>query len=223
MIDFAAARRHMVDGQVRTNDVTDYSVIAAMLEVPRERFVPESKAALAYLDRDLSVVESGTGRPVRHLLKPMVLAKLVQAAAIRPRDHVLDAGCATGYSTAVLARLARSVVGLEEDAELADAARQNLAALGVSNASVVSGPLNEGAAGQGPYDAILLEGATEVIPQTLCRQLKDGGRLVCIFGPQPASKAMLYVSERGEISGRPIFDASAPLLPGFVKPPAFVF
>ena len=139
------------------------------------------------------------------------------------RDHVLDVGCATGYSTAVLARLARSVVGLEEDPDLAETARRNLAALGIGNAALECGPLGKGAFGEGPYDVILLNGATEIVPESLCRQLKDGGRLVCVFGAAPAAKAMLYVSEHGDVSGRPIFDAAAPVLPGFVKPPAFVF
>src|SRR5262249_11373702 len=129
MIDFAAARRHMVDGQVRTSDVFDYDLIAALLEVPREKFVPEHKVALAYPAGALAVTEPGRGHRVRHLLKPMVFARLVQAASVRASDSVLDVGCTTGYSTAVLARLAHSVVGLEEDSEFAGAARRNLAAL----------------------------------------------------------------------------------------------
>jgi len=223
MIDFPAARRHMVDGQVRTADVFDHELIAALLEVPRERFVPEGKMDLAYLDRDLELGGTGSGRPLRYLLKPMVLARLIQAAGVRARDHVLDLGCATGYSTAVLARLARSVVGCEEDPELAETARRALAALGVGNATIECGPLPAGAPGHGPYDVILVNGATELVPQGLFGQLKDGGRLVCVFGPPPAGKAMLYLSEHGDVSGRPVFDAAAPLLPGFVKPPAFVF
>ena len=129
MTDFAAARRSMVDGQVRTNDVTDLRIIAAMLELPRERFVPQSEAALAYLDRDIPLRAPGTGAG-RCLLKPMVLAKMVQAASVRATDHVLDVGCATGYSAALLARLAGSVIALEEDAVLAAAARENLKAIG---------------------------------------------------------------------------------------------
>ncbi len=223
MLDFAAARRNMVDGQVRTSDVFDHDLLNALLEVPRERFLPERKADLAYLDMDVPVVEPGSGRPVRHLLKPMVFARLVQAAGVRLRDHVLDVGCTSGYSSAVLARLARTVVALEEDGELAEAARRNLAALSVANAKVVTGPLKEGAPAEAPFDVILLNGATEIVPETLCNQLKDGGRLVCVFGAPPASKAMLYFSEHGDVSGRPVFDAAAPVLPGFVKPPAFVF
>jgi protein-L-isoaspartate(D-aspartate) O-methyltransferase len=223
MVDFTAARRMMVDGQVRTSDVTNPGLISAMLDLPRERFVPPEKADLAYLDRDVAVADQGYGQAPRCLLKPMVFAKLVQAAEIDETHHVLDVGCASGYSTAVLARLARSVVALEEDASLADRASQVLASLGATNVSVVTGPLSQGWPGRAPYDVILLNGASEIIPHGLCKQLKDGGRLVGVFGDGPAGKAMLYVSDRGEVSGRPVFDAAAPLLPGFAKPRAFVF
>ena len=124
MIDFALARRMMVDGQVRTSDVTDLRIVAAMLELPRERFVSEADADLAYLDTDLPAVGAAAGEQVRHLLKPMVLAKLVQAAAVKAEDRVLDVGCATGYSAALLGRLARSVAALEQDPLLARLARE---------------------------------------------------------------------------------------------------
>jgi protein-L-isoaspartate(D-aspartate) O-methyltransferase len=220
MVDFAAARRMMVDCQVRTSDVTDLRLIAAMMAVPRERFVPESKAELAYLDMDLPVTAAGP----RSLIKPMVLAKLIQAAEIAENDHVLDVACTTGYSAAVIAQFAGSVVALEQDPALAQAARDNLAALGASNATVVTGPLVEGWPAGAPYDVILVGGAAEVLPEALSRQLKDGGRLVGVFGRAPVSKAMLYHRRGdGEASGRPIFDAAAPPLPGFAEPPAFVF
>lgn len=216
MIDFATARRHMVDGQVRTADVTDLRILSAMSEIPREAFVPPSLAALAYLDRDLPV-----GEGHRRLLKPMVLAKLVQAAEIATGDHVLDVGCATGYGAAVLARIAGQVVALEEDARLAEAARAALAAQ--SNVSIVIGPLTEGWPQTAPYDAILLEGAGEFAPHAFLRQLKEGGRLVCVLGSGPAAKAMLYSRSGAELGGRPIFDASAAVLPGFAKTPSFAF
>ena len=218
MIDFAAARRMMVDGQVRTADVTDLRLLAAMGDVPRERFVPESKAELAYLDQDLPVSD-GDGR--RRLLKPMVLAKLIQLAEIGDTDHVLDVGCATGYSSAVLARLAGSVVALEEDRALARMAEQALA--GVSNVTVVVGPLVTGWPIAEPYDVIIMQGATEVVPDALLAQLKNGGRLVCVLGPGPQRKATIYRKIDGDVSGRPVFDAAAPLLPGFKRAPAFVF
>jgi protein-L-isoaspartate(D-aspartate) O-methyltransferase len=223
MIDFATARRMMVDSQVRTSDVTDPRLIAAMLDIPRERFVPESEAALAYLDFDVPVAKAAPGGEVRRLLKPMVLAKLIQAAEVGENDHVLEVGCATGYSSVVLARLARAVVALEEDAALARHAAENLQALGASNARVVTGTLTRGWPADAPYDVIFINGAIEVEPQALARQLRDGGRLVAVKGRAPNGKAMLYRSVNGELSGWPSFDASAPLLPGFAAPPVFVF
>jgi protein-L-isoaspartate(D-aspartate) O-methyltransferase len=215
MTDFAAARRHMVDGQIRTTDVTDLRVISAMLEVPRERFMPPASTALAYLDLDVPVGGS------RRLLKPMVLAKLIQAAELEATDRVLDVGCATGYTAAVLARIASRVVALEQEAGLAKAASDSLS--GQPNVDVVSGALAAGWAQGAPYDVVVVEGATEVAPQALCHQLKDGGRLVCVLGSGPGSKAMLYTRSDGEAAGRAIFDASATLLPGFAKIPAFAF
>jgi protein-L-isoaspartate(D-aspartate) O-methyltransferase len=216
MTDFATARRHMVDGQVRTADVTDLRIISAMMDIPREQFVPPASAGLAYLDLDLPV-----GDGARRLLKPMVFAKLIHAADIASSDRILDVGCATGYGAAVLARLAGQVTALEQDAGLAHAARTGLAAQ--SNVSVVSGPLTAGWPQSGPYDVIVLEGATEVVPQAYLSQLKEGGRLVCVLGSAPAAKAMLYCRSGDDLGGRPIFDATAAILPGFVKAPAFAF
>ena len=216
MTDFAAARRNMVDGQVRTADVTDRRIITAMLEVARERFVAPAMAGLAYLDLDLPV---GTAPAARRLLKPMVLAKLIQAADLADTARVLDVGCATGYSAAVLARIAGQIVGLEQEPGLVNAE----ALAGLPNLTLVTGPLTEGHPQGGPYDAILMEGATEFPPQALFRQLKDGGRLVCVLGGGPGAKAMLYRRSGQETGGRPIFDAAATILPGFVKPPAFAF
>ena len=217
MTDFATARRHMVDGQVRTADVTDLRILSAMLDIPRERFVPPASAAIAYLDLDLPVGKSGS----RRLLKPMVLGKLIHAANIAPGDRVLDVGCATGYGAAVLARVAGQVIALEQDADLARAARSELA--GQPNATVVSGSLTAGWPQSSPYDAIVLEGATEVPPETFLSQIKEGGRLVCVLGSGPGSKAMLYCRSGDELGGRPIFDATAAVLPGFAKTPIFAF
>lgn len=217
MLDMATARRMMVDGQVRTADVTNLNLIAAMLAVPRERFVPNANGDLAYLDRDVPVA------PGRVLLKPMVLAKLLQAADIRPGDRVLDLGCASGYSSAVLARLVGTVVALEQDAGLAAQAAHILAALGISNVTVHTGPLAAGWPPSAPYDVILLNGAVEVLPEALGRQLGPGGRLLCIHGSGPAGKARIYRVSEEDLSGRPLFDANAPLLPGFAAPPTFVF
>ena len=217
MIDFVAARRNMVEGQVRTADVTDLRILSAMLEIPRENFVPPGAAGLAYLDLDLAVGEAGS----RRLLKPMVLAKLIHAADIASSDRVLDVGCGTGYAAAVLAHFAGQVVALDQDAGLVQAARSALA--GQPNVTVVNGPLTGGWPQGAPYDVILLEGATEIAPQAFLSQLKDGGRLICILGGGPSAKAMLYGRCGEELGGRPIFDASATVLPGFAKVPAFAF
>jgi protein-L-isoaspartate(D-aspartate) O-methyltransferase len=222
MTDFAAARRMMVDGQVRTSDVTDPRIIAAMLELPRERFVPEGNAALAYLDLDVPVARAGGGA-ARRLLKAMVLGKMVQAAAVREADHVLDVGCATGYSSALLARLAASVVALEEDPALARLVDANLAKIAAGKVTVVTGPLPQGWPPQAPYDVIFLNGASEIVPRALFGQLKDQGRLVAVIGRSPAGRAMLYRSIAGDVSGWPVFDAAAQILPGFAAPPQFVF
>ena len=217
MTDFATARRHMVDSQVRIADVTDLRILAAMLEIPRENFVPSSAAGLAYLDLDLAVGEAGA----RRLLKPMVLAKLIHAANVASSDRVLDVGCSTGYAAAILSRIAGQVIALEQDSGVAQTARAALASQ--SNVNVVSGPLIAGWPQGAPYDVILLEGATEIAPHTFLGQLKDGGRLVCVLGSGPAAKAMLYCRSGEELGGRPIFDASAAVLPGFARAPVFAF
>jgi protein-L-isoaspartate(D-aspartate) O-methyltransferase len=215
MPDFATARRMMVDGQIRTYDVTDPAVLSAMLAVPRERFVQKELAGVAYIDTDVPVGNA------RRLLKPMVLAKLLQAAAIRPEMRVLDVGCATGYASAVLARMGAQVVALEEDSSLAAEARRALA--DASEVTVVEGTLAVGWPDLGPYDVILVNGAVEAVPPALFKQLASDGRLVGIVGEPPACQAMLYGVSQGVGSGRAIFDATAGRLPGFSKPAAFAF
>jgi protein-L-isoaspartate(D-aspartate) O-methyltransferase len=221
MTDFAAAREFMVQGQVRINDVTEPRLTGAMLALPRERFVPTGLADLAYLDRDLPLTVGADAH--RFLLKPLVLAKLLQVAAVEPTERVLDIGCATGYGAALLAHLAGSVVALEERAELAREAERNLAEAGVGNVTVVQGPLGEGWPAQAPYDVIVVEGRCETAPRGLLSQLSHGGRLVCVQGRGPATKGMVYRCVNGDVSGWPLFDAAAPLLPGFAEPKAFVF
>jgi protein-L-isoaspartate(D-aspartate) O-methyltransferase len=217
MFDSANARRLMVEGQVRTADVTDGDLLDAMLALPRERFLPPSLSDLAYLDSDIPIAKG------RALLKPMVLAKLIHAARVRREDRVLDVACGTGYSSAVLARLASAVIALEEDADLVRQAKEALAAVGATQVEVVTGPLTAGWPAGSPYDVILLNGATEITPEGLGSQLKPDGRLVCIYGRSPASRGMIYHLIEGRLVGRPIFDAAAQLLPGFIAPPPFVF
>ncbi len=217
MFDTAAARRHMVDGQIRTAGVTNPNLIAAMQAVPRELFAPPALTTQAYSDGDLNL---GQGRA---LLRPIVLGKLIQGADVRPGDRVLDVGCGTGYSAAVLTHMGAAVVALEEDPDLAQRAVAALAGVSAGQVTVVSGPLTAGWSAAGPYDLILLNGAIEVAPDALGRQLKPNGRLAAIFGRSPAAKAMIYRPIEGHLVGRPIFDAAAPPLPGFAAPPGFVF
>jgi protein-L-isoaspartate(D-aspartate) O-methyltransferase len=220
MTDFGQSRRKMVDNQLRTNDVTDHRILDAMDEVPREKFVPAAKRAIAYIDEDLPVGSSGSGR---YLMKPHIFGKLVQLAHIGSDDVVLIVGAGTGYSSAVIAKLAASVVALEEDADLSKVAGELLVDLGTENAVVVDGPLTAGFASEGPYDIIFVDGAVENLPEELQAQLKPDGRLVVIEGQGGSGVAKLYQKSEDTVSGRFGFNASASLLPGFAREAEFSF
>jgi protein-L-isoaspartate(D-aspartate) O-methyltransferase len=222
MFDFAAARAFMVEGQIRTSDITETRLVNSMFELPRERFVPDSWRTLAYADREIPAAESGSSVE-RFLPSPMALGRIILMADLRPEDYVLHIGCTTGYGTAIMARLANSIVALEEDEALAKAASDNLAALDIGNVAVVTGPLAKGYPSEGPYDAIVIEGALEVLPDSLSKQLKDDGRLVAIVGAGRTGRGTLFRKTAKGLSGFPVFDAAAPLLPGFAKAPAFTF
>ncbi len=172
-MDRAIQRRNMVDSQVRPSDVTDRRIARAMLDVPREVFVPASRQATAYMDGNISIAEEGV-RPARALLAPRILAKLIQHMELSDKAVVLDVAPATGYSTAVLARMTGRVVAVESDPDLAQRAKSLLAGLHCDNAEVLVGALGEGAADRGPYDAILLGGKVAAVPASLLNQLKDG-------------------------------------------------
>lgn len=221
MSDFATARQKMVDGQVRTADVTDIRILDAMLALPREVFVPAAKRALAYLDLDLDVTEGGS--VPRCLITPMLLAKLLQAAEIRPGDNVLIVGCATGYAAAVAARLAGKVTATECDEAVAAKGRDALSSVGASNVTVKVAEPAAGDSAGAPYDVILLNGATEIVPETLCGQLKEGGRLVGVFAATLPPRATIVTRSHGDLGHRTLFDATAPVLPGLQRVPAFVF
>jgi protein-L-isoaspartate(D-aspartate) O-methyltransferase len=223
MTDFALARRNMVESQIRPNDVTDRQLISALMDVPREQFVPAAMRDLAYIDEDVQLKDAGSEGGRRWLMEPMPFARLVQLADIGPNDLVLDIGCASGYSTAVLARLAESVVGLESDTELAGRAEAQLVDAGVGNAAIVTGDMPAGYPSQGPYDVIILEGSAETIPDGLFKQLRDGGRLIAAVAEGPIGKATLFRSIAGDISSRVAFDINIHKLPGFEKTPEFVF
>lgn len=219
MIDFAAARHNMVESQIRPNKVTDPALLDALAAVPRELFVPSERRGIAYVDEDIRIARD------RFLMEPAVLARLIQAAEPSPTEVALDIGCGTGYSTAVLARLVATAIGIESDAALARAASETLAALSVDNAVVVEGPLAEGDAKHAPYDVILIGGgAVAEVPPTLFAQLAEGGRLVGVRRPaRGLGEAMLYVKRGGAVSGRALFDAGIPYLPGFAPRPRFEF
>lgn len=227
-MDFESARAAMVESQIRPTQVTDRRVLAAFGSLPREMFVPAAKRGLAYSDGSLEVWPAIAGAAARFLLAPVVQARLLQLAQIEPGDSVLDIGCMTGYSTALLSSLAKSVLGVEPEPELAAAARTNLSTLGIANASIVEGALADGAPGSGPYDVILLNGSVPEIPEALFAQLKDGGRLVAILagdrnGRPTQGRAYRFVKSEGEASGVSHFDANAKPLPGFAGAPCFTF
>ena len=221
MSGFAIARQKMVDGQVRPSDVTDIRIIDAMLAVPREAFVPPDQRALAYLDIDLDVSEGAAVK--RFLIKPVVTAKMLQAAVIKDTDNVLVAGCATGYAAAVVARLAGQVTATEGDSSLAATAKDILAQFGCGNVTVRAAAAADGDAANAPYDVIVLNGATGITPDLLYRQLRDGGRLVGVFAMMQPPRAMLVTHSHGDFGTRALFDAAVPILPGLGRLPAFVF
>ncbi|AUC97184.1 MULTISPECIES: protein-L-isoaspartate O-methyltransferase [Bradyrhizobium] len=221
MTGFSTARQYMVDGQVRPSDVTDDRILEAMLTVPREVFVPASKQALAYLDLDLDVTEGGTAK--RYLITPALLARMLQAAEIKATDRVLVVGCATGYAAAVVARFAAEVSATESDPTLVAKATAAVAQLGIQNVTVKTAAAADGDATGAPFDVIVLNGATEIVPTGLFGQLKEGGRLVGVFGLTPPPRATLVTHSHGDFGHRELFDATAPVLPGFEQLPAFVF
>ena len=226
MTDFEERRRVMVETQLRPNAVTDMALLAGMLAVPRERFVPESLQGLAYMEDDIEVFPSKNGAPARFILSPMVQARLIQLAEVEPGERVLDVGCATGYSTAVLAEMQAHVVGLEPEPELSAAAKTNLASCGLDEAQIVTGDLTAGHAADAPYDIIVIEGSVPHVPDALLAQLREGGRLVAVRTRQAnmqQGKAYLFVRVKGDARGTPQFDAAAPPLPGFGPASSFVF
>lgn len=215
MSEFATRRVMMVDTQVRPSDVTKFPIIDAMLTVPRETFVPDDKREAAYVGENLPLA------PGRVVLEARTLAKLLDALDVQPSELVLDVGCGLGYSAAVIARLAETVVAVEEDESLAADAQRLLSEEGVDNAVVIAGKLVEGAAKCAPYDVITIEGGVEEVPAAILAQLKDGGRIGAVFMDGAVGTARIGYKTGGSLTWRPVFNAAAPVLPGFARPRGF--
>jgi protein-L-isoaspartate(D-aspartate) O-methyltransferase len=208
----------MVESQIKPNKVTDIALTDAMMALPRERFVPPDRRGVAYVDKDVAI---GGGRV---LMEPRILARMLNDAAVTPESRVLVVGAGTGYSAAILARLAGRVVALEQDKALLAAARDALAGLGVHGVALVEGPLAEGWPAEAPYDVILVDGAVSAVPAALTAQLVPGGRLVTVVDDgDRVPRAMLVSAIDGVVSQRPLFDAATAVLPGFERKPAFQF
>lgn len=215
MADYATRRRMMVDTQVRPSDVTKFPIIDAMLAVPRETFVPDALREAAYVGENLELA------PGRVLLEPRTLAKMLDALDLSPGDLVLDLGTGLGYGAAVSARMADAVVALEEDEALAAEAQRRLAEVGADNAAVVTGPLAAGMPRHAPYDAIIVEGGVETVPDAVLAQLRDGGRIAALFMEGGLGTVRIGTMRGGHVNWRYAFNAAAPVLPGFARDRAF--
>ena len=218
MTGHETARTRMVENQLRPNKVTDKRLLDAFLAIHRELFVPEHLRGVAYVDEDLPL---GKGR---HLMEPMVAARLLQAAAVERADTALIVGAGTGYEAALVAVLVRSVVALEEDLELARRARAALVELSIASVSVVEAPLPQGHPARAPYDVIFFCGAVAEVTAKIASQLADGGRLMAVVkSGSGMGRATLTTRIVGGLARRALFDAATPLLPGFFPKPAFAF
>ena len=222
MTNYAAARENMLESQVRPNGITDRRILAAMGQIAREMFVPEQRQAIAYVDEDILVAARVDGREPRYLIEAMAFARLVQLAEVKPTEKVLCVGAGTGYGSAVLAALAKTVVALESDPALVAEARKNLSHL--DNVKLVDGNLEAGWRSEAPFDVIIVEGRIAEVPSTLLAQLAERGRLVAVVGEAEVAKAQIHSVGSQGTTVRQAFDASVAALPGFVKKrPAFVF
>ncbi len=216
MSSFASRRTTMVDTQIRPMDVTKYPVLDALQDVPRELYVPDNQKDAAYAGTNLPL---GGGRVV---LEPRTLAKMLESLDIQPDEMVLDIGSGLGYSAAVIARLAEAVIALEEDESLASEAEATLSAEAVDNVAVVTGSLCEGAAQHSPYDVIVLQGGVAELPGVIEDQLKEGGRIACLFMEDALGAVKIGYKLDGRVNWRFGFNAGAPVLPGFEGNAAFV-
>lgn len=215
--DMQVARTAMINSQLKPSEVNDPDILSAFAAIPREVFVPKSKRGFAYVDEDIEVQQD------RYLMEPLILGRLLVASGISSKDVVLDIGCATGYSSAVISCIAEAVVALECDEKMAAKAESLFAELDIMNAATVIGPLEEGKPDQGPFDIIMIQGAVDVIPDALVEQLKDGGRLLCVKRSKGVGRAHIVTRQKQVFAARDLFDANVMPLPGFQKISAFTF
>ena len=223
MQDLAIARSRMVDNQLRTNEVFDQRILEAMSRIPREAFLPVSKRSTAYIDDNICVKDGDVEHAARYMLKPTVIARLLELAELKADDLVLVVGSSVGYSAAVIAQIVESVVGVEEDESLVQESLNVTSELGTDNLAILSNKMSEGLEEEGPYDVIFINGAVEKVPELLFKQLRDGGRLVAVVGLGLAAQATMYRKSGDLVSGIPKFNASVPLLPGMELPKSFEF
>ncbi len=216
-MDYAQARRNMVDCQLRTNKVTDDALLEAMGSLPREEFVPADLRAKSYTDCDIEI--SAT----RSMMAPMTLARMFQSLEINRDDVGLVVGSGAGYAAAVMGQIARAVFALESNAEHQERISSLYTSLGLDNIVSVTGPLEKGWAKEAPYDVIYVDGAVETLPGELLEQLADGGKLVAVVVENGVGKATRFLRKDAGNSGSVIFDATAQLLTEFSRPQDFVF
>ena len=217
MFDYAAARQHMINSQIRTNDVTDPAILASFRAVPREIFVPIAQRSLAYSDVHIKTDDG------RYLIRPRDFSKMVDAANIMPTDIVLDIACGRGYSSAILAALCETVLGLDDNDEHVQHATDLLNKANISNAAIVKGDLKSGAREHGPFDVIMVSGSVAEVPKTWLDQLANGGRLVAVIQNGPVGRVTVYTRVGDAVGERVVFDASVPMLSGFQPSQEFVF
>ena len=217
MFDISAARAHMIESQIRTSDVTNLALLGAFRSIAREKFVPKAQNALAYADAHITL-EKG-----RVMLRPRDFAKMVQAVNVESTDIVLDIGSGRGYSAAILAQLAETVVGLEVDDDCVDRATKLLTEADITNAVIVKGDLKSGASEHGPFDVIFVNGAVSSVAPSWLKQLSNNGRLICLIQKGAIGQVTLFHKSGDIIGQRVIFDASAPYLDGFLPQDDFVF
>ena len=223
MLDLTMNRRRMVDNQIRTADITSRPLLTAFDELPREGFLPEAAQPFAYSDRHLAIGSIEATGETRYALAPVLVARMLQALEPVAGGKVLHVACGTGYASAILAKLGAAVVALDEDAKLVATAEAALVDVKIAGVKTLTGPLAAGAAAEGPFDAIFMEGAYQKQPSGLLAQLAEGGRLIGVEGTGRAGQVMLHVKSSGALAARAVFDASAPLLAAFAAEPQFAF